>query len=251
LRVTEVSFIAYFWALVAGFAAFLSPCVLPLLPGYLSFVSGVGIDELGVRTRQVGIASLAFVAGFVLLFSLQGAAAGLVGSGLGDFLDYYTSDFGQGRRVLEIIAGIFLMIFGVLTLGVIKASWFQRERRFKLKRPASLVGVVLAGMVFSVGIGPCTGPLLGSVLILAANNQDPLAGASLMFMFGLGMGIPFVISGFLFTKLMSTFSFIKRHFGVVRIISGGLLIIFGFMLATGMLTEITRWLQDILPAVEV
>lgn len=251
MRITEVSVIAYFWSLIAGLVAFISPCVLPLLPGYLSFVSGVGVDELGARTRQVGIASAAFVLGFVILFSLQGAAAGLIGSGMGDFIDYYTSEFGEGRRVLEIIAGVFLIIFGVLTLGIIKASWFQKERRFKLKKPASLVGVMLAGMVFSLGIGPCTGPLLGSVLLLAAQNQDPLSGASLMFFFALGMGIPFVVSGFLFTRLIGTFALLKRHFVAVKVVSGSLLIIFGLLLATGQLTEITRWLQNVLPAVEV
>ncbi|MHB1003853.1 MAG: cytochrome c biogenesis CcdA family protein [Thermoleophilia bacterium] len=246
MRITEVSVIAYFWAMIAGLAAFLSPCVLPLLPGYLSFVSGVGIDELGARTRKVGIASAAFVLGFVIFFSLQGAAAGLIGSGMGDFIDYYTSDFGEGRRVLEIIAGVFLVIFGILTLGVIKASWFQRERRFRLKKPASLVGVMIAGMVFSLGIGPCTGPLLGSVLLLAAQNQDPLAGASL-----LGMGVPFVIFGFLFTRMIGMFGFLKRHLAIVRIVSGGLLIIFGLLLATGELTEITRWLNEFMPTIEV
>lgn len=251
MRITEVSFVAYFWALIAGLVAFISPCVLPLLPGYLSFVSGVGIDELGARTRQVGLASAAFVIGFVALFSLQGAAAGLIGSGMGDFLDYFTSDFGEGRRILEIIAGILFIFFGVITLGVIKASWLQKERRFKLKRPASFVGIVLAGMLFSVGIGPCTGPLLGSVLLLAAQNQDPLAGASLLFFFGLGMGIPFVLSGFLFTRLIGMFSFIKSHFTAVRIISGSLLIIFGLLLATGQLTEITRWLQGFMPSFEL
>ncbi|MHB0915045.1 MAG: cytochrome c biogenesis CcdA family protein [Thermoleophilia bacterium] len=251
MRITEVSVIAYFWAMIAGLAAFLSPCVLPLLPGYLSFVSGVGIDELGARTRKVGIASAAFVLGFVIFFSLQGAAAGLIGSGMGDFIDYYTSDFGEGRRVLEIIAGVFLVIFGILTLGVIKASWFQRERRFRLKKPASLVGVMIAGMVFSLGIGPCTGPLLGSVLLLAAQNQDPLAGASLLFFFGLGMGVPFVIFGFLFTRMIGMFGFLKRHLAIVRIVSGGLLIIFGLLLATGELTEITRWLNEFMPTIEV
>lgn len=308
--ITEISLIAFIWAFIAGLAAFLSPCVLPLLPGYLSFISGVGVNELGAKSNKVAVASIAFVAGFTFFFALQGAAAGWAGSALGDFLTYFTSSSGEGKRALEIFAGTLLTAFGAFMLGeairyqairskylalalfaaaealvftysvsanstdvkqdsivyavvgliilaafaagLFPLTFLEKERRFRLlKRPASLLGVVLAGMVFSVGIGPCTGPLLGSVIMLAIGTQDPLTGASLMFVFALGMGVPFVISGFLFVKLIGTFSVIKRHFGLIKVVSGLILIAFGLVLTTGELTLMTEWLQKWVPAVDV
>ena len=252
MEITDVTFLAFVWAFVAGLASFLSPCVLPLLPGYLSYVSGVGVGELGARTRQVAMASSAFVVGFVVLFSAQGAAAGLAGSGLGSFLNFFTNNYSEGRRVLEIFAGAFLIVFGVFALGVVHPAWLERERRFRLlKKPAGLVGVVIAGMVFSIGIGPCTGPLLGSIFMLAANSQNAGAGASLLFVYALGMGVPFVLSGFLFTRLVGTFSVVKRHFMVLKVISGTLLIIFGIILATGQIEVLTQWLQQWMPSINI
>lgn len=252
MEITEVTLIAFFWAFIAGLASFLSPCVLPLLPGYLSYVSGVGVDELGTKTRQVAVASTAFVVGFVIFFSLQGAAAGLAGSELGNFITFFTGSGSEGKRVLEIVAGVFLAIFGIFALGVFHPAWLEKERRFRLlKRPASLVGVVLAGMLFSVGIGPCTGPLLGSIYMLAIGTQDPGTGASLLFVYALGMGLPFVLSGFLFAKLIGTFSFVKKHFGAIKFVSGALLIVFGILLATGQIEVLAEWLQRWMPSISV
>lgn len=252
MEITEVSFIAFFWAFVAGLASFLSPCVLPLLPGYLSYVSGVGVDELGANVRKVAIASGAFVTGFVILFSLQGAAAGLAGSQLGSFLTFFTGNGSEGKRYLEIFAGLFLIVFGVFALGIFHPAWFLKERRMRLlKKPMGLVGVFMAGMVFSVGIGPCTGPLLGSIYMLAIGTEDPAAGASLLFVYALGMGLPFVLSGLLFAKMIGTFSFVKKHFGAIKIASGSLLIIFGLLLATGQIEILTNWMRGWLPAIDV
>lgn len=249
-QITEVSLVAFLWAFVAGLASFLSPCVLPLLPGYLSYVSGVSVDELGTHSRRVALASLAFVFGFVTLFSVQGAALGMAGSGLGDFFSFYLSSAGEGHRVLEMVAGVVLILFGVFTLGIINPAILQRERRLRLlRKPASLVGVVLAGMLFSVGIGPCTGPLLGSIYTLALGTQDPVAGASLLFVYALGMGVPFVASGFLFTRLISTFSFVKRHFHAIKIVSGALLIAFGILMLTGQIASMQAWF-DWLPSLD-
>lgn len=279
---------------IAGFAAFLSPCVLPLLPGYLSYVSGVSVDQLGTQTRKVALASLAFVIGFVIFFTLQGAAAGFAGNELGAFLS---------SKILKVIAGIFLVVFGffilgealrertkkeklyslvivavleviaiilqsspfdllsvvimtvigafvlgIFALGLFPVAFIQQEKRLRLiKKPASLVSVMLAGMLFSVGIGPCTGPLLGTSLTLAASTQDPFAGGSLLFFYALGMGLPFVISGILFTKLIGTFSFVKRHFDAIKIISGAILVIFGLLLASGELDAMSGWMLQRTP----
>lgn len=231
-------------AFAAGVLSFLTPCVLPLLPGYLSFVSGVGVDELGSHARKVGIASFAFTIGIVFSYVVQGAAAGRAGQFF-DLQDFLASD------TMRVIAGIVLIVFGVLTLDIIKISWFMKERRFRLRKPASFVGIMLAGVVFAVGLGPCTTFLYASVISLAIAEGNAVGGATLMFAYGLGIGLPFVLSGFLFTYLIGTFSAVKRHFRAIKLISGGLLIVFGLLLATGNLTEISRWLQDVLPSYEV
>ncbi len=252
MEITDVTFLAFVWAFIAGLASFLSPCVLPLLPGYLSYVSGVSVDQLGANVRKVAIASLAFVIGFVVFFSLQGAAAGLAGSELGSFLTFFTGNGSEGKRFLEILAGIFLIGFGIFALGIFNPIWLQKERRLRmLGKPAGLLGILVAGMVFSVGIGPCTGPLLGSIYMLAIGTQNPAAGASLLFVYALGMGLPFVLSGFLFAKAIGTFSFVKSHFGAIKIASGSLLILFGILLATGQIEVMTEWMQRWLPAVNV
>ena len=130
--------------------------------------------------------------------------------------------------------------------------WLQKERRLRmLSKPVGLFGVLAAGMVFSVGIGPCTGPLLGSIYMLAIGTQNPAAGASLLFVYALGMGLPFVLSGFLFAKLIGTFSFMKRHFNAIKIVSGSLLILFGVLLATGQIEVMTEWMQRWLPSINV
>lgn len=202
------------------------------------------MDELGTHSRKVGIASFAFTVGIVFSYVIQGAAAGRAGQFF-DIQGFLASD------TMRLIAGIVIIIFGVLTLDIIKLSWLMRERRFRLNKPASLVGVILAGMVFAVGIGPCTTFLYVSVISLAAAEGNAVGGATLMFAYGLGIGVPFVASGFLFTYLIGTFSSVKRHFRALRIISGCLLILFGVLIATGNLTEISRWLQDILPTIDV
>jgi len=242
--VSDASLVSHLVAFAAGVLSFLTPCVLPLLPGYLSFVSGVGIDDLGSHSRKVGIASFAFTLGIVFSYVVQGAAAGRAGQFF-DIQNFLASD------AMRVIAGVVLVVFGVLTLDIIRISWLMRERRFKLKKPASFVGILLAGVVFAIGLGPCTTFLYASVISLAIAEGNPVGGASLMFAYGLGIGVPFVASGFLFTYLIGTFSAVKRHFRAIRIISGGLLILFGLLLASGELTEISRWLQNVLPSIDV
>jgi cytochrome c-type biogenesis protein len=145
-----------------------------------------------------------------------------------------------------------LVVTAAFVAGLFPLSALEKERRLRLlKRPAGLVGVVLAGMVFSIGIGPCTGPLLGSVIMLAVGTQAPAAGAGLMFTYALGMGVPFVISGFLFAKMISTFDVVKRHFDSIKVVSGLLLAAFGLLLATGQLELITGWLQQWMPTINV
>lgn len=244
---TEFTVFSFVLAFVAGLASFLSPCILPLLPGYLSYVSGVGVSELGFQARKVGIASVAFIIGFVVFLGLQGFAFGLAGSALGDL---FTDP--DKKRLMEIIAGVTLVVFGVFTLGVINTARLFREKRVKMvSKPVGFVGVVLAGMVFSLGIGPCTGFLVGSIWVLATESQNPYMGASLMITYGLGVGLPFVLFGFLFPLLFGSLSFFKRHFNMIKIVSGSLLIAFGLVLALFGMKGATDWLNKVLPNIPV
>ena len=177
---------------------------------------------------------------------------GLGGSCFGSFLSFFTKRGSEGKRLLEIFAGLFLIVFGIFALGIFHPAWFERERRLRLlRKPVGFVGIFLAGMVFSVGIGPCTGPLLGSIYMLAIGTESPAAGASLLFVYALGIGLPFVLSGFLFAKMIGTFSAVKRHFAAIKIVSGSLLIIFGLLLATGQIEVMSAWMRGWLPSINI
>ena len=154
-------------AIVAGAASFLSPCVLPLLPGYLSFISGASLDELAEGDRRVVVRTAAFVVGFALVFTVLGAGAGFVG---GSLL--------RNRRILQILGGVLLVVMGIATSGVLPLGRLQRERRLlPFRAPQGALGAGLTGVAFSIGWTPCVGPILASILTLAASRRDPFAGA--------------------------------------------------------------------------
>jgi cytochrome c-type biogenesis protein len=220
---SELTFGGFALAALAGAASFLSPCVLPLVPGYLSVLSGVSLAELGTRTRRVLVASVLFVAGFSLTFAIIGAGAGFLGSAIRENL-----------RALQVVAGVFLVILGVVVSGLLPADFLERERRLlPLKGSRGLPGAFLAGIAFALGWTPCVGPILASILTLAASGRDPLGGALLLFVYGLGLGIPFVLVGLFFTQAMSAFDWVKRHFRAIRIASGVLLVVYGVLLIGG------------------
>ncbi|MBU2602792.1 MAG: cytochrome c biogenesis CcdA family protein [Actinobacteria bacterium] len=229
MSIEQLNLAAFGLALAAGAASFLSPCVLPLLPGYLSFVSGVSLDRLHMDTRRVFFATLAFVAGFSLVFTLAGAGAGFVG----DMLLAH-------RRTLQIASGVMLVVLGVLVSGLLPLNAFQRERRLLPYRvPGGLVGAGLAGVAFSIGWTPCVGPILASILTLAATGRSPLGGAALLATYSLGLAVPFVLSGLFFARAMGAFSWVKRHFGVIKVVSGVLLVAYGLLMIGGQFTWLT------------
>lgn len=231
MSVQEVSLVAFLLAALAGAASFLSPCVLPLLPGYLSFVSGVSFAELENQTRRVFLNTMGFVLGFAAVFTAAGAGAGFVGELLL-----------TNRRVLTIGAGVLLVALGLYVAGA-TPSFLQRERRLlPFRSPKGVVGAAVAGVAFAVGWTPCVGPILGSILTLAASGQSPLGGAALLFVYSLGLGVPFLLSGLFLTRALRAFDWIKRHFGAVKLASGALLVLYGILMITGEFTRIARWL---------
>ncbi len=226
----------------AGFVSFASPCVLPLVPGYLAFVSSVGLSghdaERPVRTADVAVPTAAFVAGFAAMFALLGASAGL----FGNFLL-------ERQRALEVAGGVFVIAMGLLLLGRGMPQFLMQERRFRMaRRPATLAGSALAGVAFALGWTPCIGPTLGAALTIAATGGDPALGAALLFVFALGMGIPFLLAGLFVQSATRAMGVLRRHMRLISATGAVVLIVFGVLLATGEMTQLTQRLSGFAPA---
>ncbi len=214
-------------AFAAGFVTFLSPCVLPIVPGYLAFVSGLGANEQPAQRRTVVVRTAGFVAGFTAMFVALGAGAAL----FGDVLLTH-------RRVMEVIAGAFLILAGLVYLGVRLPLAVVRERRVHLRRRVGPIAPVLAGIAFAVGWTPCIGPTLAGILTLSAANASAAQGAVLLGTFSLGLGVPFLLSGLAIDRVLGMVGALRRHSRVVGRAAGTLLVVFGVLLATGTLARI-------------
>lgn len=223
---------AFAAAFAAGLVSFASPCVLPLVPGYLSFVSGVGLDELGARPRRVMVTTAWFVAGFTAMFVAFGAGAAWFGDAL----------FAH-RRALEIAAGAFIVFAGLVFAGVRLPIHLLREKKLKVPRVGGPIAPALAGVAFAVGWTPCVGPTLAAILALSAGNSSPEQGAVLLAVYSLGLGVPFLLFGLAFTRALGVVRAVRRHWRVVGVTSGALLVGFGVLLATGQLLELTARLS--------
>ena len=235
MPVDEVSVLSYPVAFAAGFVSFVSPCVLAVVPGYLTFISGVSFDELGSRTRDVLVPTLAFVLGFSLMFTAYGAGAGLIGY-----------SFTQDQDVLNVVAGSLLIAMGLAMVALPQFGLMQTERRIPVaRRPTTLVGAGFVGAAFAVGWTPCIGPILGSILSYAAPTGSPGVGASLLFTYSLGLGIPFLLSGLFVTRLMAAFRWMRDRWRVVNAAAASVFVIIGVLVATGRFEVITQRLSGV------
>jgi cytochrome c-type biogenesis protein len=215
-------------AFAAGFVSFVSPCVWPLIPGYLSFVSGVPGAELpGHRTRVV-LAATGFVAGFSLLFALAGAGIGVLGS---QFVDH--------RRGLELVGGAIVIAMGVLMLMPTASLVVRTWKLPAPARPHGPLGAALAGAAFGVGWTPCIGAQLAAILAIAGSRGRAGDGALLLFVYGLGLGVPFLAAGIWFPSVMSATRLLRDRWALVTRVSGAVLIVAGVLLASGRLTDIS------------
>jgi cytochrome c-type biogenesis protein len=244
----QVSFLAAF---AAGLLSFISPCVLPLVPGYLSFVSGVSLDEMrgvsggaGVAVgsppearRRVLVTSLAFVIGFSMVFVALGASA----SFLGQFLLARLSILGR-------IAGVIVVVFGLHMMGVFRIGWLYSEKRVHTSRkPAGLVGAGLVGVAFAFGWTPCIGPILAGILAIAATKATVLDGVRLLAVYSAGLAIPFLLTSLAVDRFFSAFARIRRHYRAIELTSGALLVVIGILIFTNRLTVIAQYLTPYLP----
>jgi cytochrome c-type biogenesis protein len=233
VHITQFSLSAVALAFLAGLLSFVSPCVLPLLPVYLSFISGVGVDRLGSERRRVFWTALLFVAGFALVFVAMGAGAG----GVGRLLIRY-------RHELTIAAGAFIAFSGLVVAGVIRLP----EPVVRMTpHHAGAGGAVLTGAALAVGWTPCIGYVLGAILTMAASSHSVVAGSILLLVYSAGLGVPFVLAALAFDWMYARLAVVKRHYRAIRVGAGVLLVVFGVLMMFGVLAQIGRWLPAFSP----
>jgi cytochrome c-type biogenesis protein len=227
LAAIELSVVGLATAFAAGFLSFVSPCVMPLVPAYLSFVSGVAYGDLQQNVRRVTIATAFFVLGFTIVFSAYGAGVGWAGSLLQEH-----------RRSLEFAGGFAMVVMGLALVGF-ASRVFGREygTHWKPAR-ASLVGAVGTGAAFAIGWTPCIGPVLSAILTFASQT-GPTEGATLLVAYSLGLGLPFLIAGLATSSTLATLGVFRRHAALVNRVGGAVMVIAGILLASGEMTRIT------------
>jgi cytochrome c-type biogenesis protein len=231
-------------AFAAGFLSFVSPCVLPLIPGYISFVSGISVEEMrgdvapATSRLQIFLTSLAFVIGFSIVFVALGASATAVGKFLFARLPLFSK-----------IAGLVLIVFGLHTMGVFRLAFLETEKRVHAQRkPAGPLGAMLVGVAFAFGWTPCIGPILGGILAIAGSRNSVAEGVTLLGVYSLGLGIPFLITSLAINQFFGAAKRIRQYYHAIELTSGALLIAIGVLIISGQLTIITRFLQPYLPS---
>ncbi len=218
----------YFISFLEGIITFISPCLLPMLPIYLSYFAGGG--ERTVRRTVTG--ALGFVLGFTTVFMALGALAGTVGS----FLRQY-------QTAVNLVSGLIVVFFGLNFLGVLKLNLFKGIRNGAAGNQTGFFSSALFGIIFSVGWTPCVGVFLGSALMLASQQGHVVEGMLMLLAYSLGLGIPFLLSAVLIDYLKSTFQWIKMHYDLINKISGSLLIVLGILMSTGTLNRLLTMLS--------
>jgi len=226
-------------AFSAGLLSFLSPCILPLIPSYLAFITGISLEEMSAvdnrkKARKVVVSnSLLFILGFSLIFISLGASATF----LGRFL-------AENIRWMERIGGIIVIILGLHFAGVFRIAFLERERKIHLQeKPLGMMGTVVVGMAFGAGWTPCVGPILGAILTMAATTQSLGKGIMLLAIYSIGLGLPFLLAGVLIHKFFEYFQSIRKYFRVITVVGGVLLIGIGILLITGYFSSMSALLQ--------
>jgi cytochrome c-type biogenesis protein len=232
----------------AGLLSFVSPCVLPLVPGYLSYVSGLSLDEMrGTASSaaqptadprgRVLVASLAFILGFSLVFVALGATA----SAAGQFLI-------ERLPVLSRLAGAVVIVFGLHTMGLLRIEWLYQTKQVQTtRRPAGFFGALLVGAAFAFGWTPCLGPILAGILAIGASRETVGSAVRLLAVYSLGLGVPFLLTGLAINRFFGTMARIRKHYHAIEMASGGLLVVIGLLIFTNRFTVIAQWLSPYLP----
>jgi Cytochrome c biogenesis protein len=227
-------------AALGGLISFLSPCVLPLVPPYLSFLAGTTFDQLnegdGAVRRRAMLAALLFVAGFSTVFVLLGATASALGQAVRQYLD-----------VLSTLAGIAIIAMGLHFLGLFRIGLFYREARFSVNRPMGLWGAYVMGLAFAFGWTPCIGPVLAAILAVAGSEASVSRGALLLAAYSAGLGIPFLLAAFAMKPFVAFMKRMRSHFSVVEKVMGVLMVLTGIAFLTGWIANASFWLLETFP----
>jgi len=232
--------ISYPLAFLAGILSFLSPCVLPLLPSYVSFITGLSLKDLTVRKDKRAVIyitstnALAFIFGFSFIFISLGVSSSAIGSLLFQYLDY-----------IRIIGGILVIIFGLFISGILRVDMFMKEKKYHLSgKPAGYFGTFIVGMTFAAGWSPCVGPFLGTILVYAGAKGSMIYGLKLLTVYSLGLAIPFFLFAIGINVFLTHSPKIFKYMRLITVISGVVLIIFGILLLADKIRVLSTLLPD-------
>jgi cytochrome c-type biogenesis protein len=221
----------------AGLLSFLSPCVLPLIPSYVTFITGLSLEDVQKARRAALVHSLLFVLGFTLIFLALGATA----TALGQLLSYQ-------RVWISRVGGVLIIVFGLYMLGVFNVALFSQERRVHIAdKPVGYLGTLLVGIAFGAGWTPCIGPILGSILTYAASSADMSRGLWLLLAYSLGLAVPFLLSAIAVERFLDFFTRMKRQMGWITRTSGVLMIAIGILMVTDYFTVLASVLNQFTP----
>ena len=224
-------------AFSAGLLSFLSPCVLPLIPSYVTFITGLSLDDVQNARRTALVHGMLFVLGFTLIFMAMGAGATLIGQSLL-----------QHRDWISRVGGVVIIIFGLYLLGVLNIGFMSREARFHVAdKPVGYFGTVFVGFAFGAGWTPCLGPILGSILVYTSSQADLVRGMWLLFAYSLGLAVPFLLSAIAIDRFSAFFQRMRRQMVWVSRISGAVMIGIGLLLVTNYFTILSSWLTSLTP----
>ncbi len=228
-------------AAVAGLLSFLSPCVLPLVPPYLTFIAGTTIEDVAHQRvsrarRDIFLAAVLFVLGFSTVFVALGATASVFGQMIRQHIAF-----------LSMLAGVAIILMGLHFLGLFRLSFLYREKRMQVKRPLGLWGAYILGLAFAFGWTPCIGPILAAILAVAASEQTIGRGATLLAVYSLGLGIPFLLAAVALEPFIGFLKRFKKHFALVEKVVGVLLVATGIAFLTGTMQNLSFWLLQTFP----
>ena len=234
--------ITYPIAAFAGLVSFLSPCVLPLVPPYLSYIAGTAIEDFaegGERLvkRGLPLAAFLFVLGFSTVFVSLGATASFLGQAVRAYLDW-----------LSVLAGIAIIAMGLHFIGVYRIGLLFREKRVQVEKPPGALGAYIMGLAFAFGWTPCIGPVLAAILAVAGSEDSVGRGASLLFVYSLGLGIPFIVAAFAMERFTGFLKRFRKHIGIIEKVMGVLLVLTGIAFLTGSMSVLSFWLIENFPA---